>query len=129
MLKSLLAASLAAQLIWSGMVQCDRLTGLYEADNRVYFAGKLPPVTVWLGENNDSLMGMVLTVDGETYIAIDSRYNPAGQEEEITLLHEMCHEEAGNEYEPVSGELLAHGPRWHACMHRLMNEGAFDELL
>jgi hypothetical protein len=110
MLKTILITAMGIQLIWSGMVQCDRLTGLYEADNRVYFAGKLPPVTVWLGENNDSLMGMLLTVDGEMYIAISHSANSAGQEEEITMLHEMCHAEAGSEYEPFSGELLAHGP-------------------
>jgi hypothetical protein len=139
MLKSLLASILALSaclqppaqqvVVWSNSVECAWLEHQYDAYNDVYFSGKLPTqVIVVVGDSAARDMGQLADTSLGPVILIDYRLNPDGGEQLITMLHEMCHLTAMTEFSST-GLLLAHGPKFHACMRRLMDEGAFDDLL
>lgn len=54
-------------------------------------------------------------------ILIDRETNVTDNQVQLTLLHEMCHEQDLTEN-------VEDGPKWGACMLRLASEGAFQGL-
>lgn len=139
MLKPLLAVVLSLSacfqtppqqvVVWSNLVECVWLEHQYDAYNDSYFAGKLPTqVIVALGDSAKHDYGQLADTAIGPVILIDTRMNPDAGEQLITTLHEMCHLAVGIEFSP-NGMLLDHGPKFHGCMRRLMDEGAFDDLL
>jgi SprT-like family len=90
--------------------------------NRRYFSNRLPATTVrwaFLGLKYGETEQLE---NGQFLIRIDIARNREGIMTLITMLHEMCHV-------ATAGKGFDHGPAWQAEMHRLMLEGAFDELL
>ena len=103
---------------------CKGLKCWYKDYNEKYFSNHLP-------ENTDVGYGPcpianVQACDwnepGHFVIRLIPKYNLAPDTAHFTLLHEMCHLDTFN------SEIEDHGPMWQACMHRLANLGAFDNL-
>lgn len=107
------------------------LSQLYDGYNTEYFFGSLPKTArVEWGEmiNPDSGkpdMGQTDRIGPIYHIIISVHYHPSMKEAQITLLHEMCHVQI---WQSGLTELDQHGPLWKDCMHRLADEGAFDDL-
>jgi SprT-like family protein len=100
-----------------------RLMKFYEDGNRQYFDNKLPHNTIVSFDTPEHENSAATTAehDGHFVIRIDPKINNIWQMAEMTEYHEMCHVETFT-------ELDEHGPKWQACMHRLANAGAFDNL-
>jgi SprT-like family len=110
---------------------------LYQSDNELYFDGKLPQATV-IGEEPDGerdaghvWVATTLHAVGSHYykIQISPRYNPFVQDEELSVLHEMCHtwvweqaESRGEAYDD------GHGKTWQSCMESLAAKHAFRDI-
>ncbi len=106
----------------------DWLDAWYRGYNVVYFTNELPQ-TVMISHNLKDDRFMAVTsydFNGNFYqIEFNIKYGPSPKQEKMTLLHEQCHLE-----QLVTGqmEFEDHGKKWQACMHRLANEGAFENL-
>lgn len=95
----------------------------YESYNEDYFLSALPKDTVLNYGNIWPNMGLTTHENGAYRISIDADSNKAVRVAQMTLLHEMCHvAQWGHE------DMNPHGPKFQACMHRLADEGAFDQL-
>ena len=98
------------------------LQDIFKFYNRTYWDGRLPTVlVVWTGlENRYGETDML--PDGRYVIRLDATKNREGNVARTTILHEMCHVRTW-------GEDAQHGPRWRAELHRIMLEGAFDDIV
>jgi len=99
----------------------------YAAYNHEYFQDSLPKTTV-ITRNlaDDRFMAQTFYENGYYHIAINPRYNESGKTEKLNLLHESCHLYIFVTHE--DDEYDDHGPKWQACMHRLADENAFEQL-
>lgn len=96
----------------------------YGQVNETYFWDSLPKDTSVKLEKNLPVMGDTWceAPHANCSIRVDETSNPILREQEITLLHEMCHVATwGQEPDP-------HGLKWMECMHRLADAGAMDNL-
>jgi hypothetical protein len=103
----------------------------YDADNKAYFNGDLPPAVIRFAEVPPDDKGNYFLGDsgrglfGSFEIRVDPRWNPAGQTAHATLLHEECHfyswEKTGD-FDPE------HGAAFEACEQRLLDAGALKEI-
>src|ERR1700730_8097320 len=92
------------------------LMRLYENYNRQYFAGRLPPVTIQVSEENDSdLQAEYEQGSGTIYFYLSGRTGDCILR--TTLLHEMVHIAV-----PEDG----HGARFRAELQRLAEAGDED---
>lgn len=98
------------------------LQDIFRFYNRTYWDGKLPAtVVVWTGLEN-SYGETDLLPDGRYIIRLDALKNRENNVARSTLLHEMCHVKTWGATPP-------HGLRWQAELHRIMLEGAFDDIV
>jgi hypothetical protein len=103
----------------------------YDADNKTYFGGELPPAVVRFAEIPPDDKGNYFLGDsgrglfGSFEIRVDPRWNPAGQTAHATLLHEMCHFDA---WEKTGNFDSEHGATFQACEQHLLDVGATKEL-
>ncbi len=106
----------------------ERLENLYIMYNALYFRRKLPKISVVFGpakDNGEENVGLTYSCGNYLCIEINPELNPTHAEQAATLLHEMIHVKLwGNEKIRRS-----HGSLFRAELHRLMFEGAFDDLL
>ena len=104
----------------------------YAATNDVYFDNKLPKDTVIqihiIPSDDDTMYTIGQTTplnNGQYIIELDPRFNVNGNQDALTLDHEMCHiyliQQNGD------GD-RNHGARFQACMQRLAVEKAFNDL-
>jgi SprT-like family protein len=107
------------------------IQGFYDAYNELYFSGQLPAGVRVTVEHipQHGIMGATVSCDSPSgiCIVIDPKWNPDGKEKLTTLLHEMCHVKFWHNKEPDG--IDGHGPRFHKELRRLMDFGAFDDLL
>jgi len=120
MLKILLALALLVS-------SADILDPWYRGYNEKYFNNSLPQnVIISHNLHDDRFMAYTEhTADGWYHIEFNPKYEASTKQERFTLFHEQCHLE-----QMISGEVEFddHGPKWQGCMHRLANEGAFEDL-
>ena len=96
----------------------------YRHMNDGYFDGDLPAnVQIEYATDRNRPIGQT-TYATPISIFVNSYYDRSEREALLTEDHEMCHVYV---YE-TGGEAIDHGPRWVGCMHRLADEGAFDQL-
>ena len=106
----------------------------FDAYNDVYFAGKLPPTVVNFVTFTDvregyDKYGQALCNAANTACTIElaswmrGHYSVAKEVE----LHEMCHIAVWRLVQQRGED--DHGPTWMKEMHRLMDAGAFDDVL
>lgn len=96
--------------------------------NEMYFNDALPKtVLVDWHLNDPRYLGLTdYEEHGEYYhIMLNPEYNKSGKTARLTLLHEMCHVSLRHDDDV---EFDQHGPKWQACMHRLANAGAMEDL-
>jgi hypothetical protein len=102
----------------------------YREINREFFYGGLPEnkTTVLLTDlSKDDYMGYTdHRADGSWVILIDKESHPREKEAEMTLIHEMCHQEniISHNDEGIDGHSLA----FQACMLSKAKNGAFEFL-
>jgi len=109
------------------------LTGVYQADNVMYFGARLPDVRVLVSDevDNDPRTADIARTDilyGPTkkfQITVFTHWAPANKTQEEALKHEECHILL-EENDIV--ELNQHGSLWQMCMLNLAEKGAFSEL-
>src|SRR5271156_2307274 len=104
-----------------------QLQDIFTTFNRMYWDGKLPAtVVVWTalkeyGET-DKLP------DGRFVIRLDSVKNQETNVAKTTILHEMCHIKTWGDPCHVKAD-HPDCSRWLIELHRIMLEGAFDDLV
>lgn len=100
---------------------------MYGDFNEEFFANHLPKNTKIIFETPipSGAKGETQKVGGNYIIFIDSYYDRDMGAATDTLFHEMCHVEVP--WEAADG-LDGHGPQFQGCMHRLANEGAFEDI-
>lgn len=100
------------------------LQGIFQTYNRMYWSGRLPAtVVVWAGMEK-SYGETDLLPDGRYIIRLDILRNREGNVIRTTLLHEMCHVKTWGK-----DDKNPHGSIWLAELHRIMLEGAFDDIV
>jgi hypothetical protein len=99
------------------------LQSWYMGLNETYFNGKLPPADIRFAnlEPENKLGWTNKTADAGFVIRIDRGWNPVSTQVIETEMHEMCHVATWD-------EVAEHGDRWQACMHRLVELGAWENL-
>src|SRR5208282_3307304 len=104
----------------------------YAATNEVYFDNKLPKDTaiqihvIPPDATAAYTIGQTTPLgNGQYLIELDPRFNLSGNQEALTLDHEMCH--IYLDQKTGDGD-RNHGPRFQACMQRLAVEQAFADL-
>ena len=104
----------------------------YAAMNETYFDNKLPKDTrieihiIPPDREAKYTIGQTTPLgDGHYLIELDPRFNLSGNQEALTLDHEMCH--VYLEQRDGDGD-RNHGPRFQGCMQRLAIEHAFSDL-
>lgn len=99
------------------------LQSYYETYRHMYFGKDMPDARViWADLPSDFMGRTEKTPDGVFIIRIDRKSNPAPKEALMTELHEMCHVDMWKK------EFDEHGRLWQYDMHRLADEGAFEDL-
>lgn len=106
----------------------DQLQVWYAWYNKNYFYGKLPEKVdiVWstAPDLSEDLGDSQKLTDGVFLIRLNVHYNTCGVTALNTLLHEMVHVDLdGKEHS------LDHGPMFHARIRKLVEDGAYDDLL
>ena len=101
-----------------------QLQDVWKYYNRAYWDGKLPAntVVVWAALGDDRFGETEQEPNGRFVIRLDPVKNHERNVAKTTILHENCHI-------VTYGEKPDHGPRWLAELHRIMLEGAFDDLV
>jgi len=109
------------------------LQGWFEYYNAQYFSSSLPD-GVWANEmyagaGKDGIPNKGLTFScnspARLCISVSPTYNVDWADRKFTLLHEMVHVKLG--LVAPKGEDI-HGPTFQHEMHRLANEGAFEDI-
>lgn len=104
------------------------LQDIYQSYNRQYWGGKLPAATVvWTGLK-DRFGETEEEDDGRFLVRLDSVKNQERNVAKTTILHEMCHIRTWKETCHQTGK-RDDCRRWLAELHRIMLEGAFDDLV
>ena len=115
------------------------LQDIYATYNREYWNGRLPKATiVWtalskkFGETdgqNDADYGETDKADDGTFvIRLDVVKNKEANVARTTILHEMCHVKTWKDTCHVDGR-AQDCRRWLTELHRIMLEGAFDDIV
>lgn len=100
------------------------LAGWYATYNSRYFSGHLPKDTKVRWAFLEGRYGETANPQDNFFvIRLDIPKNREAIMAKQTLLHEMCH------VATYGKELDFHGPLWQAEIHRLMMEGAWDDLV
>lgn len=104
----------------------------YAATNATYFSDKLPKDTaieihaIPPDSEAQYTIGQVTPLgNGEYIIELDPRFNQSGNQEAMTIDHEMCHIYLDQQNGDGDSN---HGPRFQACMQRLAAQQAFNDL-
>lgn len=97
----------------------------YRGYNHAYFSDELPEVVITNDLKDDRLMAITDQVGSSFSIRFNPKFNISMKQRNVNLLHEQCHISLVIEKQ---FELDDHGIKWQACMHRLANEGAFENL-
>jgi hypothetical protein len=104
----------------------------YAATNDVYFDNRLPKDTkieirqIPPDTDADFTIGQTTPLgNGQYVIEIDPRFNRSGNQEGLTLDHEICHLSLLQQNGDGDSK---HGARFQACMQQLAAEGAFADL-
>jgi len=104
----------------------------YAATNEVYFDDLLPKDTaiqirvIPPDSVSEFTIGQTTPLgNGQYIIELDPRFNLSGNQEALTLDHEMCHVYL---FQKTGDGDRDHGPRFQACMQRLAAEQAFNDL-
>lgn len=106
------------------------LTTAYHEINRDFFYGGLPEkktTIVFTDLSSRDIMGRIeQRPDGTWIIFIDTETHPLEKEAEMTLIHEMCHQDnkVSNNEEGFDG----HGDQFQACMIQHAKNGVFKGL-
>jgi hypothetical protein len=102
------------------------LKAWYASNNHQYFQDELPTDVVITHNLHDDRFQAVTFYENDYYhIVFNPKYNQSGKVERMNLLHESCHILIAVE---KTEEFETHGKRWQACMHRLADQGAFEDL-
>jgi hypothetical protein len=102
---------------------------IYKSYNREYWNGKLPAVTVIWTALPEGRFGQTEKDDnGRFIIKLDVVKNRESNVAKTTVLHEMCHVKTWGEDCHIPGTPNK-CRRWLAELHRIMLEGAFDDLV
>jgi hypothetical protein len=105
------------------------LQKIYDSYNREYWDGKLPAATlVWTGLPNDRFGETDKDAGGRFVIRLDVIKNQERNVAKTTILHEMCHVKTWGESCHIPGQPST-CRRWLVELHRIMLEGAFDDLV
>jgi hypothetical protein len=100
---------------------CKGIQECYNAYNKAYFGGNLPPAIVSYGPCPvANVQACSFKDDGNFVVRLIPKYNLAPDTAHMNLLHETCHLAHWNE------EFNDHGPAWQGCMHHLADIGAFE---
>lgn len=98
----------------------------YAGYNHKYFQDELPKdVIISRTLADDRFMAITFYDNGRYHIELNPKYNLSTKTERINLLHESCHIRIFIEHDE---EFDDHGPHWQACMHRLSDQGAFEDI-
>jgi hypothetical protein len=102
--------------------ECQGLKEWYLAFNDEYFGGALPKNA--LVEYGDARGAIAYTTkdEGRFHVVLEKKFTLAPNVAHSVLLHESCHILSWSEFDE-------HGHRWHDCMDRLYQKGAFEGLL
>lgn len=103
-------------------LECQALKVWYLDFNEQYFMGVLPRNAVVEYGNAHGAMATTFKVGGVFHIVLEKKYTLANKVAHEVLLHESCHVISWSEKEE-------HSRRWHDCIHRLEEQGAFENLL
>lgn len=105
------------------------LQDVYKSYNREYWDGKLPAATiVWTALAAGRFGETDVDANGRFIIRLDSIKNRETNVVKTTILHEMCHVKTWGEECHIPGTPNK-CRRWLAELHRIMLEGAFDDLV
>jgi hypothetical protein len=124
-----IAVLLIAPAISSGVP--DPLDSWYRGYNQAYFNNGLPQVLISHDLTDDRFMALTSFSKGYYRIQFNPKfgYHPNPRATSITelrnLLHESCHVEI---FIQDAEQFEDHGSHWQACMHRLANMNAFEDL-
>lgn len=102
-----------------------RLRKVFRTLNKLYFDGRLkePSVLEYKRMKPDCIGMQSFRPDGTSEIYIDDSIRWSERTVTITLLHEMVHLDNGLDCIPH------HGMLFYARIHKLFQQGAYDELL
>jgi predicted SprT family Zn-dependent metalloprotease len=125
MIKRLVVAIILLAASTSG--QPDRhLDEWYASYNHAYFQDELPAkVIITRNLRDDRFIALTEYSGGFYHIEFNKKYTVSDITERETLLHEMCHLRQFVEHDD---EFDQHGRHWQACMHKLADEKAFENL-
>jgi hypothetical protein len=105
------------------------LQDIYKSYNSQYWDGKLAKATVvWTVLKVGRFGETEKEDDGRFLIRLDSTKNREANVAKTTILHEMCHVRTWGEDCHIPGTPNK-CRRWLAELHRIMLEGAFDDLV
>jgi hypothetical protein len=105
------------------------LQDIFKTYNRTYWDGKLPEtVVVWTALPGKLFGQTHQEADGRFVIKLDSAKNGYEIVAKTTILHEMAHIKTWGDQCHITGQ-PDQCSRWLAEIHRIMLEGAFDDLI
>jgi len=105
------------------------LQDIFNTYNRQYWDGKLPKTTVIWTALKDRYGDTNIENNGSFVIRLDVLKNKEQNVAKTTLLHEMCHVKTWGEQCHVEGAKNGDCTRWLRELHRIMLEGAFDDIV
>lgn len=107
-----------------------RLAVRYREINEDSFYGSLPvnKTTVILGDltKQEELGHNDQRADGSWLIVVDRAGHPTERQAEMTMIHEMCHQET--RIAKADAGLDGHSGSFEACMESVANHGGFKDL-
>lgn len=105
------------------------LEDIYTTYNRMYWDGKLPPAKIiWTGLPEGRFGETMEESKGHFLIKLDVVKNVEVNVAKTTILHEMAHVKVWGEECHIPGTPNK-CTRWLVEIHRIMLEGAFDDLV
>jgi hypothetical protein len=107
-----------------------KLTDEYRTVNDDYFYGGLPIQLTKIEFADLSVVEDMAMIhhdgDGIWHIEIDPKLHATEKQGEMSLLHEMCHQD--DKIKGIDEGLDSHNENFQACMQRLAVKGAFRDL-
>ena len=105
------------------------LQDIFRTYNREYWDGKLPAtVVVWTALPGKKIAETDVLPDGRFIIRLDSTRNSVEVIAKQSILHEMAHIKTWGDQCHVDGK-PNQCDRWLAEIHRIMLEGALDDII
>ena len=104
------------------------LQDIYDTYNREYWDGKLPKATVVWTAHDHKYGETRQDPDGRFRVRLDVIKNRESNVAKTTILHEMCHVKTWGEKCHMAG-VDGSCRRFYIELHRIMLEGAFDDIL